>query len=131
MHRGHVEEKAAVVSKVTVHSFDRRHEPPTIFSKSCAKHNKAAVGQGSARKSSGAGRQGVLPNGMAAGPIWPRQARWRGRETDRQGAAPRCSSAVLAGGRSPQLSSLHGSAPSVKSSPRDCSFVRKSSCTLR
>ena len=82
-----------MVSKVTVHSVDRRHEPPTIFSKSCAKHNKAAVGQGSARKSSGAGRQGVLPNGMAAGPIWPRQARWRGRETDRQAAAPRCGSA--------------------------------------
>ena len=59
VHRGHVEKKVSVVSKVTVLSVGCRHELPTIILKSCVKQNKAAGGQGSARKRSGAGRQGV------------------------------------------------------------------------
>ena len=43
VHRDHVEVKLAVLSKVTVHSVDRRHEPPTIVSRDCAKQNKAPV----------------------------------------------------------------------------------------
>jgi hypothetical protein len=59
VHRGHVEKKVSVVSKVTVLSVGCRHELPTIILKSCVKQNKAAGGQGSARKRSGAGRQDV------------------------------------------------------------------------
>ena len=88
VHRDHVEVKLAVLSKVTVHSVGRRHEPPTIVSRNCAKQNKAAGGHGSARKRRGTGRQGVWSIGIAAGLIWPRQARWRGHRTDRQAAAP-------------------------------------------
>ena len=81
---GHVEEQLVVLDGVAAPEDDRCHGQWNIFSRSCARQSMAVGGQWSAWNGTWPGRQAVFPLGIIAGLTRPRQARWRGRATDRQ-----------------------------------------------